>query len=353
MITEVRTIDPGTRRDAVEKIPRKILVADDDETVQMLLKRALESASDQLLSADNGIDTLRLALEESPDLIILDIFMPSMDGKDVLKALRRNRHTQLIPVIMLTGSGILADKLVGFELGADDYVTKPFEMDELRARVNSMLRRSNRDISANPLTRLPGSPAVQGFVSGKIRRRESFAFFYIDIDHFKVFNDVYGYAEGDRVIQDTASILLDMLKSVGRPNDFLGHIGGDDFVIVTDPACAESLAMAIAREFDRQVSSYYAAEDLVRGPVISKDRQGVERLVPLMTLSIAAATTETRNFSHYGKVVDIASEIKRYLKNLPASMRSLYLIDRRSDPTITPETQQAYTEALERQWKET
>jgi len=313
---------------------KKILIADDDEAVQTLVQRAFASSSVQVLSALNGVDAIRIAQEESPDLIILDVCMPCMDGKEVIKELRRNRQTQMIPVVMLTGSGLLADKIIGLELGADDYVTKPFDMDELRVRVKSVFRRNTRDLFANPLTRLPGNPAIEDAVAERVCTKKPFAFFYIDIDNFKAFNDAYGYAKGDKVIQDTASILLEMLKTMGRPDDLLGHIGGDDFVIVTQPQSAVSLAMAITSEFDRQAPSHYSVEDQAKGYITTKDRLGIERQFPLITLSIAIATTEKRDLSHYAKVVDIASEIKRHLKTLPERKGSIYLIDRRGDATM-------------------
>jgi diguanylate cyclase (GGDEF)-like protein len=316
----------------MEKIPhRKILVVDDDENVQILIKRAFLDTEVDIHSALNSKKAVQLAQEEIPDLIILDICMPEMDGKEVLKELRRNRVTQMIPVMMLTGSGMLVDKIVGFELGADDYVTKPFEMDELRIRVQSLFRRTARDLSANPLTRLPGNPAIENAVAERIRLNSPFAFFYIDIDNFKAFNDVYGYPKGDVVIQETAAILVDILKSLGKPDDFLGHVGGDDFAVITHPSVANSTASAIAHEFDRQTPLYYTEEDKTNGYITAKNRLGIERRFPLMTISIAIATTENRSLTHYAKVVDIVSEIKRYLKSNPDRHGSLYLIDRRSD----------------------
>jgi len=317
---------------------RKILLVDDDECVQSLIKRALASPSCQILSALNGVEAIPMAQSEKPDLIILDIFMPTMDGKETIKELRRDHKTQMIPIMMLTGSGELVDKIVGFELGADDYVTKPFEMEELRARVQSMCRRNNRDLSANPLTRLPGNSMIEEHVTRRIREKKPFAFFYIDIDNFKAYNDVYGYTKGDHVIQETAAILLDVLKNMGQPDDFLGHIGGDDFVLITRPESAESLAMAIKDEFDRQAPSYYSLEDRAKGYVSTQDRLGIERRFPLITLTIAIATTEKRNLCHYGKAVDIVSEIKRFLKTMPERKGSAYLIDRRSD--LVPTEQQ-------------
>lgn len=314
---------------------KKILIVDDDEAVQILVRRALKPLAVEVFSALDGRLAVEMAEQEKPDLIILDVCMPLMDGKDVIKELRRNRATQMIPIMMVTGSGMLVDKIVGFELGADDYVTKPFEVEELRARVQSVFRRNKRDLSANPLTRLPGNPAAEDFISERIQRKAPFSFFYIDIDNFKAFNDAYGYAKGDQVIQETATILADMLKAMGRPDDFLGHIGGDDFVLVTHPDLAESLAVAITGEFDRLAPVYYGLEERARGYVTSRDRRGVARKFPIITLSIAIATTAKRNFERYAEVVDVAAEIKRHLKSRDKK-GSAYMIDGRNRDVVEP-----------------
>lgn len=313
-----------------QPMAKKILIVDDDRQVQTLIKRALAPHDYRLSSAFNGHDAIRLAEEEKPDLIILDIFMPEKDGLEVAKDLRRNQQTQMIPIMMLTGSGQLVDKIVGFELGADDYVTKPFESEELRVRVQSMFRRNSRDLSANPLTRLPGSPVIEEFVSRLIQEGKPFSFFYIDIDNFKAFNDVYGYDKGDQVIQETAAILLGALKSVGTRRDLLGHIGGDDFVIVADPQFTESVAIAIVKEFDRRIPSFYSLEDQSKGTIVTEDRLGRKLNFPLMTLSIAIASNANRPITHYAQVSDIVGEIKRYLKSLKDRKGSVYLKDRRN-----------------------
>lgn len=310
---------------------KRILVADDEAVVQSVLKRSLGFPPYRLTSALDGAEAVALAEAEKPDLILLDINMPVKDGREVLRELRRNIHTRMIPVILLTGQGGVEDKVAGFELGADDYITKPFEIPELIARVEGILGRHRRYLSAHPMTRLPGAPSIEEEVNRRLAAQEPLAFLYADIDHFKAFNDFYGYAMGDLVIQETASMLLAVLTSVGYPEDFLGHIGGDDFVLLTRPSACEAVARESAARFDERAPSYYNAEHRARGYVPAKDRQGQERRFPFMSLSIAVVTNERRRLPHYGRVVDIAAEIKRYLKGRPDRRGSLFLKDRRSD----------------------
>jgi diguanylate cyclase (GGDEF)-like protein len=309
----------------------KILIADDDTSFHEMIKRALAPHSYQFTSAFDGADAVRLALIEKPDLILLDVDMPKKNGREVLRDLRSNIQTRTIPVIMLTVRSSLADRVDGLDLGADDYLGKPFQVEELRARVASSFRRSQRDLSANPLTRLPGGPAIEEDVNRRIRGQLPFGFFYVDIDHFKAFNDAYGYTEGDRVIMETAGFLSEVLKERGSAQDFLGHIGGDDFALITEPQLAEAIAAEIVEKFDSKAPGYYTSEDRKRGKIKTQDRLGHDQWFPLISLSIAIATTERRILNHYAKVVEITSEIKRYLKSSPNRKGSIYLKDRWTD----------------------
>lgn len=315
---------------------RRILLIDDDEGVHTVLRRAFGAPPNRLISAYGGPGGLFLAAAEKPDVIVLDVNMPEQDGREVLKELRGDIRTRSVPVVMLTGNGDLPDKLAGFELGADDYMSKPFALTELKARVESLCRRRNRDLSANPLTGLPGAPVIEEEVSRRIRKGIPFVFFYVDIDHFKPFNDLYGYVKGDRVIRETAELLSDTLAAFDGARNFVGHIGGDDFVAIASPENAEAAAAEVARRFDARVPGYYSAADGARGYVVCLDRQGQEKRFPLVSLSIALVTSETRRLEHYAKVADVAAEIKRYLKGRPDRRGSAYLKDRRMDDGRRP-----------------
>jgi diguanylate cyclase (GGDEF)-like protein len=235
---------------------------------------------------------------------------------------------------MLTDRGDLASEVEGLEMGADDYITKPFEQEDLRARVMSVLRRNLTDLSANPLTRLPGSPAIEAEVERRIKARSPFAFLYADIDHFKPYNDTYGFARGDQAIRATGEVLMESLRAAEAKEAFLGHVGGDDFVMMTEPDSAPHAAQRAVSLFDQKAVTFYDAEDLSRGYIEAVDRQSVRRTFPLLTLSIGVVTTEHRRLFHYGRVVSLASGMKAYCKSLPAEKLSRFAFDRRQDPEI-------------------
>lgn len=213
----------------------------------------------------------------------------------------------MTPVIMLTGEGGVDDKVEGFELGADDYMTKPFAVGELLARVDGLLKRHALLLSANPLTGLPGNPAIEAEVSRRLQGGEPFAFFYIDIDRFKAFNDACGFAEGDRLILKTAGLIRESLG-----DGFVGHVGGDDFVALCGLEEAPHAAQRLARLFDECA------------PDFSRSARG-----PRPTLSIGVATTERRAFASYAEVAAVASELKAYLKSETSRTLSRFAFDRR------------------------
>jgi diguanylate cyclase (GGDEF)-like protein len=283
-----------------------VLVADDEPGVRELLRRMLSAAGWRVRCASDGEEALALARGEAPDLVLLDVRMPKLDGLAVLRLLREEGSTRLTPVILLTGEDAVADRVGGLERGADDYVTKPFHQAELRARVEGVLRRHRLSLEASPLTGLPGNHAIEQEVERRIAAEESFALFHADIDRFKAFNDAWGFAAGDRVIAETASLLQEAAQ--GR---FAGHVGGDDFALVTDAADAPAVAQRLVTLFDERAPGF--APSLKSPPV---------------TLSVGIATTTRRSFWTYRQVAAVAAEMKGYLKGRPATL-SRFAFDRR------------------------
>ncbi len=238
----------------------RILVADDEPLVQNIVAKTFAGESYEIIRADNGVDALALAVRENPDLMITDVCMPGKTGWEVLEEMHRNPRTRLIPIIMLTGMGVTSeDEVRGLEAGADEYIAKPFTPSELRARAQCLLRRCRLDLSVNPLTRLPGSPSIEDEVERRIREGRSFSFLYADIDNFKPYNDVYGFAAGDAVIRETASIFMASTAAEVPRGSFVGHIGGDDFVVVADAEHASQAARTAAARFDGAVPVFTGA----------------------------------------------------------------------------------------------
>jgi PleD family two-component response regulator len=324
------TVDPALWGESMGDT-KKILVIDDDEVACALISGILRTHKRyKIITGENGEDGIGKALRELPDLIILDIMMPRIDGYEVCKILREEMATRYIPIILLSAKGGVDSQVQGLELGADDYITKPFNHTELIARVEALIRRHELSLDANPLTRLPGNMSIERELIRRLADSCKFAVGYADMDNFKAFNDQYGFAMGDRIIFETGQIISHAVTQF----DFVGHIGGDDFVFITTPDTVDKVCQTIIQQFDRILPRYYDEESRARGYIETKTRNGMIQRFPVMSLSIAVVTNLERNFTHFAEISTIGAELKRYLKTLDGSN---YLIDRRKDDS-TPDS---------------
>ncbi|HEV2125020.1 MAG TPA: response regulator, partial [Chloroflexota bacterium] len=260
-------------------------------------------------------------------LILLDQMLPGMSGVEMCRQIRNEPGFDAVPVIMLTALSRSNDQVAGLDAGADDYITKPFQVDELVARLHSHLRRSRRERQLNPLTGLPGNLAIDHEIEERLRKGEQFAVAWIDLDNFKVYNDGYGFFAGDNVIERTGRLLLQVAAAVAHNTCFAGHIGGDDFVVVMPQEAMERVGHLIVEGFDRMVPEFYGPADLNRGYITATSRSGEEQMFPLMSISVAIVPCPPGRFAHPGEISQIASEVKHYLKGQPGSG---WFVDRRT-----------------------
>ncbi len=309
-------------------VRERILVVDDEADIRDVVRLTLEGEGYDIQEAADGQEALSMVQKASPHLLILDFKMPRLDGSGVCQVLKKDILLQHIPIIMLTSRGEVADKVQGIEAGADDYMVKPFEPMELLARVRMILRRTSRALDANPLTKLPGHVSILEELQGRLGKEAPLAVCYIDLDKFKAFNDTYGFARGDEFLKATARILLIAMREMGNPEDFLGHIGGDDFVLVTTPSAAPNVCQKIVADFTQTVPSYYDEVDREQGFIEAKDRDGQPRRFSLMTISIAVVTNEQRGLKHVAEIAQIGAELKEWVK---AQGGNRWVKDRRGD----------------------
>jgi len=307
-------------------MPESILVVDDDPDIARFVEVNLRSAGYEVSVAGDGEEALERAAEIRPDLVLLDVMMPRLDGFEVAQRLRKNPQTTNTSIIMLTAKALSSDKVTGLQSGADDYIIKPFDPIELLARVKGTLRRAKEMRNLSPLTGLPGNIRIQEEIERQVREHRPFAVLYVDLDNFKTYNDKYGFVRGDRLIQGTARMIQDAVIANDR-DGFVGHVGGDDFVAVVEPEMAEDVAKFVCDRFDKDRSLYYEDDDLERGFVRMEDRKGIEQDIPLVTVSVGIATTSKRAFAHYGEAVAVATEMKQFAKRDGGSS---YAVDRRA-----------------------
>jgi diguanylate cyclase (GGDEF)-like protein len=324
---------PDERRSSppapVEAKPAEsILVVDDDPIIARLLEIELLSSGYTVQLASSGELALEIAQERRPDLILLDVMMPGMDGFEVARRLRSDPRTLPVSIIMLTATGLSANRLEGLNAGADDYIVKPFDTPELLARVKGVLRRAKEMRSQSPLTGLPGYVRIEEEIEHHIADSDEFAVLYADVDNFKAFNEHYGFDRGDDVLRHTGHMIRDVAEEIGGPSTFVGHVGGDDFVLVTTPGVAVALAEGIIERFDAAAPSYYEAGDRERGYIEVENRRGDLQRFAILSISIGIASSVRRAFTHYAEVVAVAAEMKEFTKRTPGSV---WAADRRTN----------------------
>ena len=312
----------------------RVLIVDDDEDIRAYLEVTLELAEFVVLQAADGLTALDLAREEQPDLVVLDVMMPGLDGLEVLRRLRADARTNHLPVILLTARAQADDTVAGLERGADDYVTKPFDAEVLIARIHSALRRADLQRARNPLTGLPGNEPIQRSLAARLAGDDPYALLYVDLDRFKPFNDHYGFLRGDDALRSLAELLRGVARDLGDEETFIGHVGGDDFVLLVRPDRAEAMADEICRRFDAHAPTLYDAEDREAGSIEVADRRGVPARYGLLSVSVGIASSDRRDYEHPGEVVAVATEMKRYAKSRDAN-GSAWAIDRRRDDDRT------------------
>jgi len=309
----------------------KVLVVDDDPMILKMVRTVLENSAlgfDVMLT-NNGREGVEIAKSQIPDLILLDLMMPEMDGIEVCELLRASRRTYLIPIIMLTASASSIHKLDALRTGVDEYLSKPFDPEELEARIVGLIRRFRLTRASSPLTGLPGNLAIEQEIHRRLSRDEYFACCYFDLDNFKAFNDYYGFEKGDECLRWVAQLLIEACEQIGRPDDFVGHIGGDDFIYITVPEHFEAICKSMCEIFDSKVGWLYNEVDREQGYIEVINRKEEMQKFPIMSMSIGVATNERRALSSPLQVAEIASELKRKAKARDHT-GSCFILDRRS-----------------------
>ncbi len=291
------------------------------------MKETLEREGYTVEAVTDGVEALKSIRADPPDIAVLDLKMPRMTGFEVCRVLRADPLLENLPVVILSASGSRESKVEGLDLGADDFITKPVDVRELLARIRMILKRTRQGLDANPLTRLPGNLSIESRIDRALADNRPLAVLYVDLNQFKAYNDVYGFDSGDRVLKALARVLVDEVRA-GGPADFIGHIGGDDFIALSSPDRMEEAAQKICSAFDAIVPSFYNDADRARGVIAAKDRQGVEREFPFLSVAIGICHNRERALKNFAHVAALGAELKKAAKSKTGSA---YVVDRRKD----------------------
>lgn len=300
-------------------------------TADAALERDLRAlwAEDEVrwTSFGRGTSALEFLFSSPPDLLVVDERLPDLKGTDLVRLIKgENVYRQLPVILCLDGEDSVREQTFDV-LEVDDFLVKPVTPAVTRGRLILAYHRATRELDASPLTKLPGNTSIIHKIQDLIDRREDFALAYIDLDHFKSFNDKYGFSRGDEVLLMTARVIVNSIRAFMGANTFVGHVGGDDFVFIVPPDKAESACQRVLDNFDSIVPSFYDEEDRVRGAIHSVDRQGQAQIFPLMAISIAVVFNRGGRLKHFGEASQIAMNLKKYAKKNP---RSCYVLDQRA-----------------------
>jgi diguanylate cyclase (GGDEF)-like protein len=309
-------------------LERDVILLEAPEALPGWLASWVAASFNRCRVVSSGDAAVSACQQGRPAAVVLDARYAGASGEAVLatcRTLKANAFTGIVPVLLLTSPERLAD---GFAAGADEVVHPQLAEAEAIARLDALLRRSARDTDVHPSTRLPGARAIEGELRRRVARRAPFAACYADLDHFKEFNDRYGFHHGDRVIRLVAHILHDVVRGLCGDEGFVGHIGGDDFLFVVPLAAMPRVCDEVVRVFDELVPLQYSEQDRRMGYFFGKDRRGQLHRVPLMTVSIGVVTNQRRQFAGAAEVSELATEMKSFAKTQPGS---LWAVDRRRE----------------------
>ena len=289
----------------------RLLIVEDDYDISNMLRIYFSSQGYDVDVAPRGSDALEKTRTGMPHLIVLDIMLPDIDGYEVCRNLRTHTRTSHIPVIFLTQRDERSDRLQGLELGADDYITKPFDIEELKLRVQNAIARSERESLTDPQTGLPAGRLIEDQLRQMIRQRKGWAFMDIRINYYEAFKDVYGFIAANDVLRFAAMLVGEVVDELGTPNDFLGHAGGDNFIVITKEESAQAIRQRLKARFKEEVLGHYNFMDRQQGFILAPDESGKIQQTPLMTMAVGAVSPSTHSFSDIREITELAAEERR------------------------------------------
>ena len=288
----------------------RLLIVEDDTDISNMLQIYFTGQNYDVDASFRGADALEKTRHNLPHLIVLDIMLPDIDGFEVCRILRTNIRTSHVPIIFLTQKDERSDKLQGLELGADDYITKPFDIEELKLRVQRAIARAEQQSLTDPRSGLPSGRLIEEQLR-RIIRLDDWVFMDCRINHFNDFKDVYGFVASDDVLRFTAMLMGEIVDEFGTLDDFIGHAGGDNFIIITTEKAGQSIKKQIKERFDEEILSHYSFIDREQGYVLTTDSDGKDFKKPLMSLSIGDVSPSRYEFADIREITELAADVRR------------------------------------------
>ena len=291
----------------------RLLIVEDDIDIANMLEIYFGGLHYEVDIASRGSEALEKTRQRLPHLIVLDIMLPDIDGYEVCRTLRTYTRTSHIPVIFLTQKDERSDKLQGLELGADDYITKPFDIEELRLRVYNAIARSERESLTEPHTNLPSGQLIEDQLR-QIINKEGWALIDIRLSHFDAFKEAYGFVASDNILRFTAILIGEVIDEFGTINDFVGHTGNDHFVIITTEECSTAIRENVVERFSEEILTHYNYLDRQKGYIQYSGAGEVTEQSPVISISIGVVSPAEHEFTDIREITELAADARRRQK---------------------------------------
>lgn len=304
---------------------KDIYIIDNTETTLSILKELFHKETDYEFTSLK-ISEIDIVLRNIPDMIIIDEDTIGVDIIDVCNILRQDEDNSITPIVVISSNWDKDHRVEILRQSIEYYIVKPIEKEYLYYTIKNTIRLLQVNRRVSPLTGLPGNVQIQTEMKRRLLNREEFAILYFDLDNFKAYNDIYGFANGDEIIKFTARTIVENIHSINMQDNFIGHIGGDDFIAITKLDDYEKVCQNIIRDFDRNVLGFYTKEDIDRGYLEVANRKGIIEQFPLTSISIGVVVVEPGRYRNTLEIGEVGAQVKHQAKSISGSS---YIINRR------------------------
>lgn len=303
-----------------------IYIIDDNNELEAKLNESFKREVDEYRFKTINANELEVALRNIPAMIIIDEDNSDLRIVEFCKSIRANEDNSITPIIVISSNEDKEHIIEVLKTDVEYYLKKPLEEEYLFYTIKNIVSLLSRNRRISPLTGLPGNVQIQTEMKKRLLNKETFAIMYFDLDNFKAYNDVYGFANGDEIIKFTARTIIKHVHQIPEGNTFIGHIGGDDFVAIVSKTDYDKVCQEIIIEFDKYAVDFYNEVDVERGYVEVANRRGIIEQFPLTTISIAVLEVDSKIYKTTLEIGEVAGQIKHQAKSV---LGSTYIINRR------------------------
>ena len=304
----------------------EIYIIDNNNELIENLKESFKRELDEFNFKTVQTSEIEVALKNIPSLIIIDEDKTDVNIVEFCKSIRSNEDNSITPIIVVSSNRDREHVVNVLKTDVEYYIKKPLHEEYFYYTIKNIVGLLAKNRRVSPLTGLPGNVQIQTEMKKRLLNKDTFAMLYFDLDNFKAYNDVYGFANGDEIIKFTARTMSKHIHQLDSSESFIGHIGGDDFVAIIEPTDYDKLCQNIIAEFDKLVVDFYNEVDVERGYVEVANRRGIIEQFPLTSISIAVLEVDSKIYKTTLEIGEVAGQVKHKAK---AVLGSTYVINKR------------------------